>query len=130
MRNDYERFRLADGKVAVVTMGSPQQAADFREKKRLPFPCLSDPEQNLYRAFHLPRAGFGQMAAPAVMLAGPKALFRGGLGVPRGDIKQMPGTFVIDRDGIIRLAYYSTNIADNPANDRLIEVLESLQAKE
>ena len=105
----------------MITQGSPEQVAKFREDKQLPFECYSDQQRTVYKAFGLGKAGLRQMMAGSVMAAGPKALFRGGLGVPQGDIKQMSGSFVIDQQGNIRLAYYSKTIADNPSNDLLLE---------
>ncbi len=45
-----------------------------------------------------------------------------------GDAFQMPGTFIIDRDGIVRYARYARDAADHPATSELVEALNSLQA--
>ncbi len=39
---------------------------------------------------------------------------------------RMPALLIIDKQGIIRYAYYSDSMADIPENEDLFEVLESL----
>ena len=126
MRDEQKRFRDAGGEAAVVAMGTPQQAAEFRRRMNLPFVVLADAEQQLYRAFGVGRGTFAQIAGPAVWLSGAKALLRGGVGKPTGDVLQMSAAFVIDQHGIVRLAHRSVNSADNPTNDELIEKLQQI----
>ena len=41
---------------------------------------------------------------------------------------QMPGTFVVDTTGVIRLAHRNRTIADSPRNDVILEALAGLPA--
>ena len=127
VRNDYPQFQQAGGEVAVVAMAEPQQAAGFRSKYELPFRLLADPQRQAYRAYGLQRGSAWKVAGPAVWAAGLKAVVRHGVGMPVGDPLQLAGTFVIDRDGIIRYAHHSANSADRPPNSELIAALEALQ---
>lgn len=43
----------------------------------------------------------------------------------RGDPYQLGGDFVVDTNGIVRLAYRSRDPADRPSVERLLEVLRS-----
>lgn len=126
MRDDHERFLQAGGQVAAVGMGTVEQTAEFRRSLRLPFTCLADPEKNAYRAYGLGQAKLGQIAGPRMWRLGLRAIFRGGIGRPTGDVWQMPGTFIIDSRGIIRFAHYPATSVDRPANDELIDVLRSI----
>ncbi len=130
MRKDQQRFEQAGGRVGVVTMGTPEQAAAFRQRRELTFPCLADPDREAYRAFGLGRGTLGQIAGPAVWGAGIKALARGGIGVPVGDTMQMPGAFIIDREGVVRWVHYPANQAERPSHEAMLEVLRSLQSRE
>ena len=127
MQQDYPRFRGAGGEVALVTMGTPEQAAEFRARLQLPFRCLADAARLAYRAYGLPRGGLGAVAGPALWAAGLQALLRHGAGQMIGDPYQLPGSFVIDRAGIIRHAHRATSSADWAPNEELIAVLATLQ---
>jgi peroxiredoxin len=123
VRDAYPRFQQAGGEVVMVGMGTPQETAAFRDQLRLPFPCLADADQTAYQAYGLERGRVSQIAGPAVWLSGLKALVRGGAGKPKGDVRQMPGSFVIDRDGRIQYVHRPRNSADHPPNDKLIAAL-------
>lgn len=43
-----------------------------------------------------------------------------------GDVFQMPGTFIIDSEGIVRYARYSRHVADHPPTADLITALGTL----
>lgn len=126
MRDDYKRFLDAGGDVAVVTMGTADQTAAFRERIQLPFICLADPERVAYRAFGVPKGTFGQIAGPAVWRGGLKAVLRAGFGKPVGDVLQLQGSFIIDQHGIIRFVHLPQHSADRPTNEELIAQLRLL----
>jgi peroxiredoxin len=46
--------------------------------------------------------------------------------VPKGDVAQRPGTFVIARDGTVAFAHYNKDSSDNPATAELLRVVKSL----
>ncbi len=126
MREDYQRYRDAGAELIVATMGDVEETDRFRRKFDAPFTFLADSEQTAYRAYGLDRGTLGQIAGPRVWLPAIKALARGGTGKPVGDILQMPGTFVIDREGIVRLAHYPKHQADRPRPDDVVGVLEGI----
>jgi len=39
---------------------------------------------------------------------------------------RMPGMLIVDRDGVIQWAYYSSSMSDIPKNEVVLEVLEKL----
>ncbi len=39
---------------------------------------------------------------------------------------QMPGTFVVDRTGVVRLAHRNRHVADNPPNRLLLDTTTSV----
>lgn len=127
MQKDYRRFQNAGGEVALVTMGTPKQAAEFRARLLLPFRCLADAARVAYRAFSLPCGGLGAVACPATWAVGLKALLSHGVGKMIGDPYQLPGSFVIDTAGIIRHAHRATTSADWASNEELIAVLSILR---
>lgn len=42
---------------------------------------------------------------------------------------RMPGLLVVDKQGIIRYAYYSEGMSDIPSNEDVFEILEQLEGK-
>ncbi len=77
-RDAYPDFEDLDAIVIGISSDTPESHKGFAKKHTLPFPLASDPHGELRKAFHVPRT----------------------LGI-------MPGrtTFVIDRSGVIRLAF-------------------------
>lgn len=126
VRNDYQRFLTAGGDVAVITMGSVEQTAAFRERNRLPFVCLADPTRTAYRAYGVPRASVLQVAGPAVWAGGLRATLRAGVGKPVGDVLQLHGSFVVDTRGVIRYIHLPKHTADQSTNKELIGELKKL----
>ena len=39
---------------------------------------------------------------------------------------RMPGMLIVDKDGVIQWAYYSSSMSDIPKNEVVLEVLEKL----
>ncbi len=107
----------------MVTMGTPAEAAELCRRYRCSFPCLSDPEAEAYRAFGLERGGVTQVITPRIIFRAAVSAFRGNYGGTMGDIFQMGGTFVIDREGVVRYRYRNRDAADNAP---VAEVLAAL----
>lgn len=110
----------------MVTMGQPQQAAEFRRRYRLPFVMLCDPQREAYRAYHLPRGTWWQIAGPKVWLLGAWSVLRRGAGRRIGDPRQMPGTFVIARGGMVAWVHRPRHQADLPSHEQMLEMLRRL----
>lgn len=97
-------------------MGTDEQARALFDRYGLAdVERVSDPGQDLYRAFGLRRGRFGQLFHPKVLWRGlVAALFRGhGVGRPVGDALQMPGAFLV-RDGEVLRAFRHSTAADAP----------------
>jgi peroxiredoxin len=124
VREDYPRFQEAGGDVAVVTMATPELAADFGRRHNLPFVVLADRDREAYRAFGLGQGTLGQLAGPAIWSAGLKAVLRHGVSFPKQDPWQMPGTFVVDTGGIVRYVHRPRHQADRPSHDEIVAVLK------
>jgi hypothetical protein len=51
-------------------------------------------------------------------------------GLDGGDFKQLPGTFVVDTEGIVRMAHRNLHAADNPDNEKILGVLRRIQFRD
>ncbi|RZB36900.1 MAG: hypothetical protein SRB2_01700 [Desulfobacteraceae bacterium Eth-SRB2] len=119
------QFEKIGFQVVFVGLGTPDRAEGFKKQFSLSFPIICDPEKKLYQTYGLGRGSVARMASPAFLLKGLKALSRGHIpGVPRDDIMQMPGVFLIDTSGNIRYAHYSKDPSDNPSIETLLALKE------
>lgn len=97
-RDSYEQFVAAGAEVIGVSSDSPSSHQAFTAKHRLPFPIISDADRSLRRLFGVP--------------------------TPLGFI---PGrvTYVIDRQGVIRLVFSALFASDEHVRKALAAVREA-----
>jgi len=130
LREDRQRFDDVGANVVLVGQGGPEDGSRFRDRKHVPFPCWLDPERRLYRAFGLvsgsPVQALGLNAVLPMMRANLHRETRQRL-LSGGNLMQMPGTFVVSADGVVRFAHRNRTIADSPPNRVLLDVLEGLR---
>jgi peroxiredoxin len=110
--------------LVIVTQGTPEKTKAFCEERAPGLLCLADPERKAYAAYGLERASLWQVISLHVWRSNLRLKRERGWNVefpPEGqDAMQMAGTFVIARDGRIRLPYYYDHIADHPSADLLL----------
>lgn len=120
--------------VVAVAQGNPAQAAHFTNTFRVPFPLLSDPSRESFRAFGLMDGSVQQTISPKVMLHMAGAAMTGTLpglndhvralrGADGSSLKQLSGTFVIGTDGMLRYAHVASPIYSHPSLDELYAAL-------
>jgi peroxiredoxin len=112
LKQEYSQYQTAGCEIVAVTMSPPQDTATFRDKFQIPFPMLSDVDQKAYQAFTVRRGGLNSIAGPGLWWQGMKSLFAFGSGKVVGDPFQLPGSFVISQEGIIRFAHFSRDSAE------------------
>jgi peroxiredoxin len=121
LRRDYEEFKKRGAEIVVITQGNEKQTEEFCRDRRLPFPCLADPERRAFAAYSLGRGSLNQVLGPKVLLRGIQAALSGhGMGKPIGDAYQMPGVFIVDQSGTIRFIHRYRDSSDNPPNEVLL----------
>ena len=125
MRDDRERFETAGSAIVLIGLGTSGQAGAFCEGRGVPYACVSSPDRSAHRSFGLRRGNLDQLAGPRVWLP----WLRNQLGerhqgrFGQGDVAQLPGTFVVDKAGIIRYAHRGRRSNDNPPNEDLLRAL-------
>ncbi len=102
-------------KIALIHMSTPEAFAAFTLHYGLnDLPAVSDPDRRLYRSLGLRRGNLAELCGWNVWLRGAQSFFTGnGAGRIQGDIKQMPGLFLIHHGRIIK-RYFHTTAADRP----------------
>jgi peroxiredoxin len=110
------RIRAEDSRLVIVHMGSEREGLELVQRFGLgEAHVIADPARRLYRAFELHRGTIGQLFGPRVLWRGflVAILRRYGFGVPRKDVRQMPGVFLI-REGKILREFRHQRASDRP----------------
>lgn len=125
MRREKTRFDDAGLQVLLVGMGTPPETAAFAEKFDVPFPVVADSKRELYRSFAIGRMQPWGFLSPLVALKGVSAMAQGHLmGLPQGDVRQLPGVFVIDSSGSVIYRHYARDPSDHPSIESILGALQ------
>jgi peroxiredoxin len=113
--------------VITVAFESSFWAHVWLQETHSPFPFLIDPERQAYHAYGL-QASALRAWSPRTLWYYLKAAWQGRerLG-KRGDPHQLGGDFIIDPQGIVRLAQPSRDPLDRPSLDQLLTTLNALR---
>jgi len=126
LRREKDVFDQLGAGVVLVGLGSVAETAAFKERFAVPFTMIADPKTRLFAAFRLKQASVGSLLSAKMVVKGVGALARGHtMGVPQGDVRQLPGVFIIDTVGRILFRHYAASPADHPQAEALLEVLRS-----
>ncbi len=125
----FDELREAGADVVAIFQYTAEATHDFCASREVPFDCLADPWHEAYATVSLGRGTRRTLLGWRVAKRYPEAIRLTGSpgGGPKGgDMAQLPGTFVIDRSGRVRLAHYSENSADNPPVATLLDVVRAV----
>jgi peroxiredoxin len=110
--------------ITLITFGTPEQARRWLKETAAPFPMLLDPDRSAYRTYGLERSKT-KVLHPAVFATYFRLLLKGRKLRPvQGDPYQLGGDFLIDRNGIVRIARPSDNPADRPSIQEIFQALK------
>lgn len=124
LRRSENSFAKAGAQVVLVGMGTPSESAEFAAKFNVPFPIVTDSQKRLYRKFKLKQMSTLGFFSPSVAIKGVAAIVGGhGIGMPHGDVRQLPGVFIIDTAGLIVFSHFSSNPADHPGPKTILAAL-------
>jgi peroxiredoxin len=123
----YDEIRQAGGDVVAVFQYRADPTYHFCRKRKVPFDCLGDPEREGYHAVGLERGGAREYIGPQLVTGFVRAARKGAFaGVPKGDVSQRPGTFVVDTDGRVAFAHYNKDSSDNPDTEEVLAALRTV----
>lgn len=115
--------------VVALAMGQPKHAAHYCGRLAPSLRCLTQETSAPYIEYGLTQAGLGQFFTPTVLIKGLGAAAEGF--VPKkvfGDIRMLPGSFLVDRAGVVRWAHYAQDVSDHPRIDAIIEASQGIKA--
>ena len=105
MQRDLKSIEDAGVQVVGVSYDSPEALKRFSDKVKITFPLLSDPGSKTIDAYHIRNEAAKGRAE----------------GVPN------PGTFVLDREGVIRAKLFLEGYRERHTTDALIEAAKSIK---
>lgn len=96
--------------IVLVHMGSSEQGREMAARYRLDdLSRVSDPHQTIYRGFGLARGNMRELYGPGVIWRGWQVLWKGyRVGRFIGDIRQMPGLFLLFHGEVLRSFRHQT----------------------
>lgn len=127
LRQHEDIFKGLNTRVAVISFGTFPGARVWLQETAVPFELLLDPQMKAYQAYGLERSLIRSWG-PKVWLTYARLLLSGlrWRGV-QGDSAQLGGDFIVDKNGIVRLAYRSHDPADRPSLDKIVSLLHRLE---
>ncbi len=100
MRDRYEEFQKRGAELLAIAPDTLENARRYFQLNDLPFPCLPDPDREVFRMYDVKSA----------MIS----------------LGQRPGLFVIDKEGIVRYAYLGWQQWEIPSIDETLAQLDAL----
>lgn len=130
LRRDYQKFVAADGDVVCIAQGEYKTGKAFQIFMDLPFPILvTGGDTSVFQSYGLGRGTLIQLFGFRMLVRGVLAALNGRMqGRIVGDGFQMPGAFLVDKQGIIQYAHRSRDAADHAPISELIALLRQIQA--
>lgn len=107
-----------------ISMGEPKHIRRYCDKLAPSVLCLVGEDGTPYRAYGLEDASAGSMFSLEVAKGIVRAIGKGHVGgQPVGDVKMMPGSFLVDTEGRVRFAHYNQHIGDHADLNEMLSAL-------
>ena len=100
MRDRYSEFEERGAEVLAIAPDTLENAQRYFQANDIPFPCLPDPEREVFRQYDVKSA----------MIS----------------LGQRPGLFVIDKEGVVRYAHLGWQQWEIPSVNETLEQLDAL----
>ncbi len=113
-------------RVFIISFGTLPAIQQWMRDTCNSFEVLLDPARSVYRAYQLERS-VRRSWTPKTLWTYAKLLAAGRKLLPKdGDTAQLGGDFIVDANGVVRLAYRSHDPADRPHVDNLLGIIKRL----
>jgi peroxiredoxin len=133
LQNEYADYIKLGASVVVIGQGDPERSKDYSEKHDIPCPVLCDPTYRVYEAYDLLEGKPSQIIYDApdeylrIDYETGAQLQQSRQGTESALVDspwQLPGEFVVDQSGIIRLAHRYQHCEDWPNPSILIPAIK------
>ncbi len=125
LRKEIGEFTRRKVSLLVVLQSTPDNVCRAVSEKDIPFVIVCDPKEKLFALYDVkPGSIFGYVTPTTIV----RAIRATGLGFRHGKYegneKQLPATFILDKDRKVKYAYYGKNVADVPKTKKLLAELD------
>jgi len=100
LRDRYSEFEERGAEVLAIAPDTLENAQRYFQANDIPFPCLPDPDREVFRQYDVKSA----------MIS----------------LGQRPGLFVIDKEGVVRYAHLGWQQWEIPSVDETLQQLDAL----
>lgn len=116
-----DEIQVAGGDVVAIFQNRGRHVRDFCDQRGVGLECLGDPRREGYGAVSLRKGSWKEYLGPKLAKRYVQATrFGHRPGLPRGDVAQRPGTFVVGTNGRVAFAHYNRDSSDNPTTDAIV----------
>lgn len=113
--------------VLAMGIGEPKHAERYCGRLAPGIACFTNKHTDMYDRYGLQQSSLGQFLNGGIFRATVRVLKAGHRqGKATGDVKMLPGTFVVDKSGVIQFAYYSKHAGDHPEIAEITAVAQKL----
>lgn len=130
LRHSSEIINELNTRVGIISFGTFPGARAWLQETAVPFDFFLDPKLKAYKAYGLERSLIRSWG-PKVWFTYARLMLSGHRwrGI-QGDSAQLGGDFIIDKNGIVRLADPSHDPTDRPSVSQLLNFLRQIMAKD
>ncbi len=132
MQSHHAEFETRGARVVAVAQGSGDEADGFCRALGTDYPCLGDPNKEVYALFSLPRASWWNVTIgpflekPGLAISRiRKASLKGSL-MRHSDVLQLGGVVIADRAGTVRYLHRSKKTDDLPPTPAILAELDRI----
>jgi hypothetical protein len=119
----HDEIEAAGLKIVAIGLGQPKHARRFGDKLAPSVECVTREEPDLHATYGIGKGDLLRLISPDAIRAGARAAAQGHKqGEATGDTRRLPGTFIVDSNGIVCYAYYGKYAGDNPDLPELLRV--------
>jgi peroxiredoxin len=125
-----DEIHALGGDIVAVFQYRAEPTRNFCRRRKVELECLGDPDREGYDAVGLERGSLKEVAGLGLAKRTVEAIASGHLiKRPRGgDVSQLPGTFVVGKDGRVAYAHYNRDSSDNPPNEPVVAAVREAAA--
>jgi peroxiredoxin len=127
LRRHREAFARLGAGILLLTFCTRPAAQAYLAEMKVPFDLLLDTRRDVYRRYGLERSFWRSWTPKLIWRYAHQLATKGQFRRSRGDPTQLGGDFIIDRTGIVRLAYRSRTALDRPSAAQLLDELGHLR---
>jgi thioredoxin-dependent peroxiredoxin len=114
LKEAYDEFKARGAEVAAFVQSPQETINKSGDLSVFPFRLIPDPNETIYKLYGVASGSFVDMLHPQTVLRGIQAVAHGHKqGKMEGNQWQLPGDFIVDKDGVLKLARVGANLGDN-----------------